>query len=49
MLVHWDAIDNDAINFLELDEDGASETKSLILDEGLSHERGVELIRELAR
>jgi len=52
VLMHWDAeIDEmaDAVNYLELDEDGVSETKILVLDEDLGHERAVELIRELAR
>jgi hypothetical protein len=49
MLMHWDAELKEAIHYLELDEDGVSETKTLVLDENLGHERGVELIRELAR
>jgi hypothetical protein len=55
ILMHWDAeIDEmdemyDAVRYLELDEDGVSETRNLVLDEDLDHERAVELIRELAR
>ncbi len=52
VLMHWDAeIDgmDGAVNYLELDEDGVSETKILALDENLDHELAVELIRELAR
>jgi len=49
MLMHWDAEVDDAIHYLELDEDGVSETKTLVLDEDLGHEQAVELIRELAR
>ena len=52
VLMHWDAeIEgmNGAVNYLELDEYGVSETKVLSLDEGLDHERAVELIRELAQ
>ena len=52
ILMHWDAeIDemDDAVNYLELDENGVSETRILVLDEDLGHERAVDLIRELAR
>jgi hypothetical protein len=52
VLMHWDAeIDemNGAVKYLELDEDGVSETKILVLDEDLDHERAVDLIREVAR
>ena len=52
VLMHWDAeiegMDG-AVNYLELDEHGVSETKVLTLDEDLDHERAVELIRELAQ
>jgi len=47
ILMHWDAESEDAVHYLELDEDGVSETKNLVLDEELNHERAVELIREL--
>jgi len=52
VLMHWDAeIDemNGAVKYLELDEDGVSETKILVLDEDLDHERAVDLILEVAR
>lgn len=52
VLMHWDAETDelaDVVNYLELDEDGVSETKTLVLDEDLDHERAVGLIRELAR
>jgi len=52
IIMHWDeemeGLD-DAVGYLELDEDGVSETKTLVLDEKLDHERATELIRELAR
>jgi hypothetical protein len=48
ILMHWDADQEKAIQYLELDTDGVSETKSLVLDKDLDHEQGVELIRELA-
>jgi hypothetical protein len=49
MLMHWDDDLEDAIRYLELDEDGVSETKTLVLDVDLDHELAVELIREMAR
>jgi len=49
MLMHWDGDFEDIVHYLELDEEGLYETKSLFLDEKLNHERAVELIRELAK
>ena len=52
VLMHWDAqIEgmDDVVKYLELDEEGVSETKTLVLEEKLDHERATELIRELAR
>ena len=48
ILMHWDAEIDDAILYLELDEEGESGTKVLVLEDGLDHERATELIRELA-
>ena len=47
MVMHWDGDEGDALHYLELDEQGISETKSLPLDETLSHEQAVDLIRGL--
>jgi hypothetical protein len=47
LIMHWDGNDG-LLNYLELDRDGVSETKSLSLDETLTHEQAVELIRGLA-
>jgi hypothetical protein len=52
ILMHWDEVlpeMDGVINYLELDEEGVSETKTLVLDEDLDHEQAVELIQELAR
>jgi len=46
LIMHWDG-DNENLKYLELDKDGLSETKSLSLDDTLSHEQAVELIRGL--
>jgi hypothetical protein len=46
LIMHWDGED-DVLNYLELDQEGLSETKSLPLGERLSHETAVELIRGL--
>jgi hypothetical protein len=46
LIMHWDG-DEETLQYLELDRDGLSETKSLSLDETLSHEQAVELIRGL--
>jgi len=47
MLMHWDGDQENLIHYLELDAEGLFETKNLVLDEKLNHERAVELIREL--
>ena len=47
MIMHWDDDEADALHYLELDEEGISETKSLPLGETLSHEEAVDLIRGL--
>ncbi len=46
LIMHWDG-DNNNLEYLELDKDGLSETKSLSLDDMVSHEKAVELIRGL--
>ncbi len=46
LLMHWDG-EEDLLNYLELDQEGLSETKSLPLGDKLSHEQAVELIRGL--
>ena len=46
LIMHWDG-EEDLLNYLELDQEGLSETKSLPLGEKLSHEQAVELIRGL--
>jgi hypothetical protein len=48
MLMYWDGDLESTLQYLELDEAGLFETKSLVLDEKLGHELAVELIRELA-
>ena len=49
ILMHWDGEEGDVIHYLELDEEGVFETKTLVLDEDIVHEQAVELIRERAR
>lgn len=49
LLMYWNGDEENLIQYLELDAEGLFETKSLVLDEKLSHELAVELIRELAR
>ena len=49
LIMHWDNEEDGALNYLELDRDGISETKSLTLTEILNHEQAVELIRGLTR
>ena len=49
ILMHWDSEIDNSIQYLELDKEGVSDTKTLVLDEGLTHEQATELIRELAR
>ena len=46
IIMHWDG-DDERLHYLELDQEGLSETKTLPLDEVLSHEQAVELIRGL--
>ena len=47
LIMHWDGDEGDALHYLELDEEGISEAKSLPLDQTLSHEQAVDLIRGL--
>jgi len=47
LIMHWDAEEEGILNYLELDRNGISETKSLALSESLNHEHAVELIRGL--
>lgn len=52
LLMHWDEElegAGEAVKYLELDEQGFSQTKALVLDEKLDHERAVDLIRDVAR
>jgi hypothetical protein len=49
MLMHWDGDADDIVHYLELDQEGLYESKTLILDEKVAHEIAVELIRELAK
>jgi hypothetical protein len=49
LLMHWDSDEEDAVLYQELDEEGISETKTLVLDEQIDHEQAVDLIRELVR
>jgi len=49
LIMHWDADEEGRLNYLELDRDGISGTKSLTLGETLNHEQAVELIRGLAK
>ncbi len=44
--MHWDGEDS-RVNYLEMSRDGISEIKSLSLNEKLSHEQAVDLIRHL--
>jgi hypothetical protein len=49
MYMHWDGDEEDnLLHYLELDQEGLYETKTLVLDEQLGHEQAVDLIRELA-
>jgi hypothetical protein len=51
ILMHWDEDLEEtgaAVKYLELDEEGVSKTNILVLDEQLSHERAVDLIRDVA-
>ncbi len=47
MIIHWDGDEEDTLQYLELDEDGTSGVKTLLLDEIVNHEQAVELIRDL--
>jgi len=47
LIMHWDDEESDVLHFLELKSEGISETKSLMLNETLSHEEAVDLIRDL--
>jgi hypothetical protein len=47
LIMHWNGEEGDALHYLNLDEEGISETKSLLLDEMLNHEQAVDLIRGL--
>ena len=47
LIMHWDSEVEGILNYLELDRDGISETKSLALGEVLNHDQAVELIRGL--
>jgi hypothetical protein len=46
IVLHWDT--EDAVDYMQLTQDDASEVRTLKLD-GLSHEEAVDLIRSLAR
>ena len=47
LIMHWDDEEGDLLHYIELDEEGISETKSLPLGKVLSHEQAVDLIRGL--
>ncbi len=47
IIMHWDDDADPMLHFLELDQEGISEPKSLELGDDLSHEQAVELIRDL--
>jgi len=50
LIMHWDSEEEEGVlNYLELDRDGISETKSLALGKILNHEQAVELIRGLTK
>lgn len=49
LIMYWDGGEEGLLQFLELDQETISETKSLVLGEELSHEQAVELIRGLTR
>ena len=49
ILMHWDSEIENAVHYLEVDLEGLSDAKILVLDEGLGHEQATQLIRELAR
>jgi hypothetical protein len=47
MIIHWDGDLENTLQYLELDEEGESGIKTLLLDELVNHERAVDLIRDL--
>jgi hypothetical protein len=49
LIMHWDGDEEGVLNYLELDREGVSETKSLKLGENLNHEQAVDLIRGLTK
>jgi len=51
LIMHWDRDSEEKalLQYLELDAEGVSETKTLTLGEHLNHEQAVELIRGLTR
>lgn len=46
--LHWDGDDGERVHYLQLDPEGTSTIKSLPLDDTLTHEQAIELIRGLA-
>jgi len=48
LFMHWDGETDDIVHYLELDEAGLYEPKTLLLDDKVHHEIAVELIRDLA-
>jgi hypothetical protein len=48
LIMHWDGIEG-LLHYIELDREGISEPKSLILGPTLSHEQAVDLVRGLTR
>ncbi len=49
LIMHWDDDEEGTLNYLELDQDGISEAKSLPVGEILNHEQAVNLIRGLTQ
>jgi hypothetical protein len=47
IIMHWDDEADNVLHFLELDQQGISEPKSVPLGDDLNHEQAVELIRDL--
>jgi hypothetical protein len=48
LFMHWDGDADDLVRYLELDEEGLYEAKTLVLDDKVDHEIAIELIRGLA-
>jgi hypothetical protein len=48
LFMHWDDDADDMVHYIELDEEGLYEPKTLVLDDKVDHEIAVELIRGLA-